>query len=288
MNKRKVGFSLLALAVVVGGWAAFRPERLFIDKTVNEALEDATSATVGPRLLSRGIFHSNAHETRGTASILARPDGSHLLRLEGFETSNGPDVQVYLVRAMDVQDNATVEKAGFVNVGALKGNVGDQNYEIPVDVDVDAYRAVTIWCRRFGVNFGTAPLMTTQDEQLQTQMRSARAIGSGMFHGVAHETHGTATLYALPGGQRVLRFTDFETSNGPDVQVYLVAAQDATDSETVKQAGFIPLAALKGNVGDQNYELPGDVDLERYRAVTIWCRRFGVNFGTAPLQSQNS
>ena len=53
-------------------------------------------------------------------------------------------------------------------------------------------------------------------------------------------------------------------------------------------AGFMLLGALKGNVGDQNYEVPADVDLTTYQAVTIWCRRFGVNFGTAPLNQQRS
>ena len=67
------------------------------------------------------------------------------------------------------------------------------------------------------------------------------------------------------------------------MHVYLVAAKDASDSETVKQAGFVEVGALKGNIGDQNYELPSDLDLNKYRAVTIWCKRFSVNFATAPL-----
>jgi len=62
-----------------------------------------------------------------------------------------------------------------------------------------------------------------------------------------------------------------------------VAAPDANDNETVTQAGFIHLGALKGTSGDQNYDVPADVDLAQYRAVTVWCRRFGVNFATAPL-----
>ena len=72
------------------------------------------------------------------------------------------------------------------------------------------------------------------------------------------------------------------------MQVYLVAADDATDNETVTRAGFLHIAALKGNIGDQNYDLPSDVDLSKYRAVTIWCRRFGVNFATAPLVAQSA
>jgi hypothetical protein len=86
----------------------------------------------------------------------------------------------------------------------------------------------------------------------------------------------------------VLRFTDFATSNGPDVHVYLVAAADARDSATVTEAEFIDLGSLKGNKGDQNYELAADVDLQKYRSVTIWCKRFSVNFATAPLTMPKS
>lgn len=112
---------------------------------------------------------------------------------------------------------------------------------------------------------------------------AVRAIASGRFHGVAHATRGTATVYELPGGKHVLRFTDFKTSNGPDVRVYLVAAPDANDDETVTRAGYVEVASIKGNTGDQNYDLPAGADLSKYRAVTIWCHRFNVNFATAPL-----
>jgi hypothetical protein len=81
----------------------------------------------------------------------------------------------------------------------------------------------------------------------------------------------------------MLRFTNFRTSNGPNVHVYLVAADDAKDSETVRHAGFIDLGPIKGNIGDQNYALGPDVDLSNYRAVSIWCHRFSVNFGAASL-----
>ena len=103
------------------------------------------------------------------------------------------------------------------------------------------------------------------------------------LHSIAHPTEGTATIYRLGDGKRVLRFTNFKATNGPDVRVYLVAADDARDSKSVLRAGFIDLGALKGNVGDQNYTLGSDVDLPKYRAVSAWCRRFSINFGTAPL-----
>lgn len=162
MRKRN---AIIALAIIAGagGWYAFRPERLFVNKTVNETLvtsagSTAPAAAAAPMTLAMGSFHSNAHDTRGTATVLDLGSGKRVLRLTNFATSNGPDVRVYLVAAPDVQDNATVKTAGFVELGPMKGNIGDQNYDIPATVDLENYRTVTIWCRRFSVNFGSAPL----------------------------------------------------------------------------------------------------------------------------------
>jgi len=116
----------------------------------------------------------------------------------------------------------------------------------------------------------------------------SQLVESGSFYGVAHPTTGTATVYRLADGDRILRFTNFKTSNGPDVHVYLVAADDAKDSETVKRTDFIDLGTIKGNMGDQNYALARDVDLSKYRTVSIWCKRFAVNFGAASLKADET
>ena len=164
MRKRNALIGL-AIIVVAGGWYAFRPERLFVNKTVNESLgavtTTAATSAAAPATLAEGRFHSNAHDTRGTATVLNLGDGRRVLRLTNFATSNGPDVRVYLVAAADVQDNETVKTAGFVELGPMKGNIGDQNYDIPASVDLANYRTVTIWCKRFSVNFGSAPLAKT-------------------------------------------------------------------------------------------------------------------------------
>lgn len=292
MLNRKIVVGALGAVMLVGGWYAFRPERLFVNQQVSESLPTVTAEANASEAMGReraplatGRFHGVAHDTKGTASILALPDGKKVLRLTEFMTSNGPDVHVYLVAAGDATDNATVKNAGFLPLGPLKGNVGDQNYELPEGVDLDKYKAVTIWCQRFGVNFGTAPLsMGGVDPQAEmVGAAGLREVLSGAFHDGAHETKGTATIYQAADGREVLRLTNFMTSNGPDVHVYLVAAADAQDNATVTNAGFLQLGSLKGNVGDQNYEIPAGTDLSKYRAVTIWCQRFGVNFGTAPL-----
>jgi hypothetical protein len=148
---------VLAVAIVaIGAWYAFRPERLVIDQKVNEQFPTASAAS---NMLASGQFHSGAHETKGTATVFQLADGKKTLRLTDFATSNGPDVHVYLVAADDAKDNDTISKAGFIDIGSLKGNIGDQNYDLPANADLTKYRAVTIWCKRFSVNFGTAPLM---------------------------------------------------------------------------------------------------------------------------------
>ena len=155
---KKLALVLVVLVVVgvAGAWYAFRPERLFINQRVNEQFPTASAAS---NKLATGQFHSGAHETKGTATLFQLADGKRMLRLTDFATSNGPDVHVYLVAADDAKDNDTVTKAGFVDIGSLKGNIGDQNYDLPANADLAKYRAVTIWCKRFSVNFGTAPLM---------------------------------------------------------------------------------------------------------------------------------
>ena len=162
MRRRTWIVGLVVLGAI--GWYLFRPELLFVKTTVNETLPTETAAqtdvaSTGAEsgLLLNGQFRSIAHETVGTAAV-HELGGRRILRLTGFSTSNGPDVRVFLVAANDAPDNETVTQAGFVELGKLKGTQGDQNYDIPAGVDLDKYRAVTIWCHRFSANFGTAPL----------------------------------------------------------------------------------------------------------------------------------
>jgi hypothetical protein len=281
--KKKVWIGI-GVVVVALGWYAFRPELLFVNKSVSEGFPASTVASntpstmISPRQLATGQFKGYAHETAGTAGIY-EVNGKRVLRLTDFKTSNGPDVHVYLVAAPDAMDDATVKKAGFLDLGSMKGNMGDKNYDVPDDADLKKYQSVTIWCARFNVNFGTAPLSSTQ-------AAGPRQLATGQFKGYAHETEGTAGVFDVEG-KRVLRLTNFKTSNGPDVHVYLVAAPNAMDNDTVKKAGFVDLGSMKGNVGDQNYDVPNNVDLAKYQAVTIWCARFDVNFATAPLVVSN-
>ena len=113
----------------------------------------------------------------------------------------------------------------------------------------------------------------------------AQTLFTGTFHGKVHNTSGRATIYKT-NGRLVLRLTNFKTSNGPDVHVVLIAAKDADDDANFLKNSTekLELGALKGNQGDQNYDIPAGTDLNKFQTVSIYCERFNANFGAAPLQ----
>lgn len=113
----------------------------------------------GPIELASGSFESrNRYVVTGTASFYLLPDGQRLLRLEDFAATNGPDLFVLLTAAGTGVDDAALD-AGSIDLGALSGNIGDQNYVIPADIDLERYDTVVIWCRRFTASFGVAGLV---------------------------------------------------------------------------------------------------------------------------------
>jgi hypothetical protein len=111
-------------------------------------------------------------------------------------------------------------------------------------------------------------------------------VATGTFHGQVHATSGRASIYKSMDGMMVLRLTNFKTSNGPDVHVLLIAAKDAEDNQNFlsSMTERVELGKLKGNEGDQNYEIPAGTDLAKFKAVAIYCERFNATFGAAPLE----
>ncbi|MGY1619692.1 DM13 domain-containing protein [Geodermatophilus sp. SYSU D00691] len=168
---------LVVLAAVTLVW--FQPQKLFYDQRVDEALPSVAAgetdgtepqadgsgtadpteppAPTGPVELASGTFVSREHETVGTARVLQLPDGQVIIRFEGFETSNGPVLVVWLS-----QNTATGPDDAFddeyLDLGPLKGNIGDQNYVVPEGVDAASFTSVVVWCDRFNVSFGAADL----------------------------------------------------------------------------------------------------------------------------------
>jgi hypothetical protein len=169
---------LCGVVVIVAGLALFQPWRLWTTTVVAETLPPASSpaptASATPSTqesapaptpeyvdLAAGTFISHEHGTSGTARIVQQPDGSRVLAIEGLTTSDGPDLRVWLTDQPVIEgvDGWYVFDDGLhVELGPLRGNVGDLVYPIPDDVDLQALTSVSIWCARFAVSFGAAEL----------------------------------------------------------------------------------------------------------------------------------
>ncbi|MBB5122990.1 electron transporter [Streptomyces eurocidicus] len=163
LNRRFVIGALLVGVLAVGaGVVWFQPWKLWVNTTVHEAAPVAAEAGSGaPRTLAMGDLISHEHKTSGKVRVLELPDGSRTLRLEGLDTSAGPDVKVLLSDAPVKEGKAgwhVFDDGAHRSLGSLKGNKGDQNYALPADLDLGRYRSVSIWCDRFDVSFGAAAL----------------------------------------------------------------------------------------------------------------------------------
>jgi hypothetical protein len=172
---------VLAAGVVAA--LVFQPWLLFIDVRVDDEIPmaDRTSVTVPPSPeasesdptvtpapappapvdLLAGAFVSHEHTTTGTARVIENPDGSRQLAIENLETTNGPDVHVWLSAGPVVEGTDGWFTAGqyeHVDLGQIKGNLGNQLYDIPAEVDLATFRTVDLWCVQFSVSFGAAAL----------------------------------------------------------------------------------------------------------------------------------
>ncbi|MFJ5976340.1 DM13 domain-containing protein [Pseudarthrobacter oxydans] len=193
MGKRAAilaGLFVAAIAVAVGLYL-FQPWRIFTSSTVTEDIPSAAPLPVpsqeptaepsapaayatpdapatpappaAPRELATGQLISHEHASSGTVRILELADGSRILRLEGLDTSDGPDLKVWLSDAPVIEGLAgwhVFDDGAYLDLGALKANKGDQNYEIPAAAVLGDYTSVSIWCARFAVSFAAAELKT--------------------------------------------------------------------------------------------------------------------------------
>jgi hypothetical protein len=164
------GAALLVVAAVVLFW--FQPQKLWIDDKVDDTVpvgitptsapNDQTASSIQPASatpvdLVKGTFISRDHTTSGAVRILDLGDGRRIVRLEGLKTDNGPDLYLYLTPHPAKGEEQAFDD-GHLSLGRLKGNLGDQNYDVPAGADLTKYRSVVIWCDRFNAAFGAADL----------------------------------------------------------------------------------------------------------------------------------
>jgi len=119
--------------------------------TVNESMNETKMTNDTMTLMGNFVDAGDGfHKAEGIAKVINLADGRTFLRLENLKTTNGPDLYVYLSVGKDASD--------IVNLGRLKGNIGNQNYEIPAGADLSKYDTVLIWCKAFSTLFGSAKL----------------------------------------------------------------------------------------------------------------------------------
>ncbi len=180
---------LLALPILAAAWWLGSP--LFIDRTVDEAFPNAAAAVVPqgmtraeveqemasiattnrevaeqmpgdrpPQVLRQGFFGDvdRIHKGTGKATIYRLATGEVVLRFEDFRVTNGPDLRVLLASHSAPKTREDLESANYVEIAGLKGNLGNQNYAIPMDIDTSDYSSVVIYCRPFHVVFSVATL----------------------------------------------------------------------------------------------------------------------------------
>ena len=158
-----VAGGILLTGLVVFGLLWFQPWKLVVEETANEARPTAPAPTTStatpaqPATVASGGFRSLEHRTTGRAEIIKLADGSHVLRFENLDTSNGPDLRVYL---SELPSNLGWHDYGrrYIELDKLKANRGNANYRIPAGTDITRYKSAVIWCVRFAVGFGVAPL----------------------------------------------------------------------------------------------------------------------------------
>jgi hypothetical protein len=193
---RRHRLALIAIAIVVigGAFLAFRPDKLFVDDAVDESLDDAFAAAApadppqptttvapvsevesdvapsttvdittpttqpaesSPTTVATGSFYGIDHSAGGTAAVYEQ-DGRFVLRFEDdTDIQNGPDLYVWILPDGDYDGG---DPSDYLDLGKLKGNVGGQNYELPIEFNPELHQTVLIWCLRFGVPFAAAPL----------------------------------------------------------------------------------------------------------------------------------
>lgn len=238
------GVAIVALAAIVLVW--FQPQKLFIDNRVDEELPglstaDDQSGAAMDDDMADGEMTDEAMSDEGMAD-------------EGMaDESMGSDED--MAEPMSDESMSEDDMAGDDMAGSGDEETGDEPIESETSEDAAATNETAE---------STGPVILRR----------------GTFQSHDHPTSGEALFVRLEDGSRVLRIEDLQTDNGPDLNVYLSSAPaDASAGEL--GSDYVDLGDLKGNIGSQNYEIPAEVDIDRYSTVVIWCVRFSVAFGAA-------
>ena len=157
------------------------------------------------------------------------------------------------------------------------------NAEVPFGMTQTAAEETMEAMAKFSQNISEAMPVS-----MVTQRTAAVKIKSGSFRDTDgfHKGSGQAIIYRSPDGSHLLRLENLKVTNGPDLHVILTPHSGPDRRPEVKADGYADLGKLKGNKGDQNYPIPGDVDVDAQRSVVIYCEPFSVVFSVAMLKDE--
>jgi hypothetical protein len=191
-------------------------------------------------------------------------------------------IAVFGIHTLFIDDEVSEAGPAFASGAAPSGIESDAISEDVADEMTEdmADEPVMVEVEEDMPEMDTEPAATDVDEDIA--VTEIETIFTGDFIDRSHPTSGRADVLNDGTSQRFLRFEEFETDNGPDLNVYLSTAPPGADAGEFDD-NFVDLGDLKGNIGTQNYEIPADVDLNEFSTVVIWCVRFGVAFGAAEI-----
>lgn len=258
MKKSLIIVGSLIVLIIVGSIAWYLVSPLFIDEVVDEEFPfDAASS-------------QPADEEAGEMeAVAAEPDSPQELQ------------------EADVSGQGELVQISQESLDQIEAEMGEQlSFEMPTAGQLAEMPEETLQEMEAEIMAVAAEM---PDKAMDDPMPEAAAegpvvVGQGQFQGADsfHQGSGTATIYQLPDGSNVLRFEEFSATNGPDLHV-LLTKHPAPASRADIMADYVDLGSLKGNIGNQNYEVPAGVDVSEYQSVVIYCMPFHVVFATASL-----
>ena len=286
-NKGPVGIAAV-VGIGVLGWLAFGffgIQAAFIDDVVDEggpvfaapAVVEEDADTSGEVVEPEAVEADVAGESETAAAAAdaggdAGPDASAAAAIEEATTEDAPE-GVALVEEPEPEEEVVAEPAEPAVAEEAPAEEAPAA-EAPAEETVEAAPVQEPVAEVPAPEPAPEPPVEEAPAEEQNQPGEIVTLSSGTFSSLpGYTTSGDALVLNNGTEQRFLRFENFATDNGPDLKVYLRAAN----------GDFVSLGDLSGNIGDQNYEIPVGVDLSVFSSVEIWCERFARGFGVATL-----
>ena len=276
-RKRVIASVTVVVLIPVAAVAWWLGSPLFMNTTVEEEFPFAFAATVPSDMTMAGVEEVMAGMAKVDQEVneaMPEPVGGDAKA----EAMGGPMTGA----VMDAMSETMLDAVTKATIDSMPGNMPEEMKNEMAQAIPEAMKDAVAEAMKEAMRQVIPEAMKGVDVELLAPVK----LKAGDFSGVDrfHTGSGRATIYHLPDGSNLLRLEDFKVTNGPDLRVILTPVQDPGGAGDVTAPGHVELAKLKGNMGNQNYEIPDDVDIASFQSVVIYCSPFRVIFSVAPLQ----